>query len=142
MTTAYTEAFWNLALEHQQLSERDRIQRIEHGLDASVMSVMRQLLKLSEQAAADIANTRKATLARLQRDGRSLNSGGSERIDRILVTAQQALEVFEDRDAVITWLSSSNLSLGGESPVMHCCTGLGGRQVRRLLTGIEWGAPV
>ena len=31
MTKAETEAFWSLVLEHQQLSERDRIQRIEHG---------------------------------------------------------------------------------------------------------------
>ncbi|ONM42769.1 hypothetical protein BXT89_16300 [Halopseudomonas pachastrellae] len=139
-TSTDTEAFWDIVLGHQQLSERERIQRIERGIDATLVGAISRSLQLTKQETADMANTRPATLARLERDGGRLNSGGSERIDRLLVVAQHAFEVLETRDAAIKWLSSSNLSLGGESPTSHCRTELGGRQVRRLLNAIEWGA--
>ena len=138
-TNTDTDAFWNIVLGHQQLSEGERIQRIERGIDATLMGAISRSLQLTKQETADMANTRPATLARLERDGGRLNSGGSERIDRLLVVAQHAFEVLETQDAAIKWLSSGNFSLGGESPAMHCCTGLGGRQVRRLLNAIEWG---
>ena len=138
-TSTDTEAFWDIVLGHQQLSERERIQRIERGIDATLVGAISRSLQLTKQETADMANTRPATLARLERDGGRLNSGGSERIDRLLVVAQHAFEVLETQDAAIKWLSSGNFSLGGESPAMHCCTGLGGRQVRRLLNAIEWG---
>jgi len=140
-TNTDTEAFWNIVLGHQQLSEGERIQRIERGIDATLLGAISRSLQLTKQETADIAHTRPASLARLQRDGGRLNSGGSERIDRLLMVAQHALEVFESRDATIKWLSSSNFSLGGDSPAMHCRTELGGRQVRRLLNAMEWGAP-
>jgi putative toxin-antitoxin system antitoxin component (TIGR02293 family) len=139
-TNTDTDAFWNIVLGHQQLSEGERIQRIERGIDATLMGAISRSLQLTGQEASDMAHTGPATLARLERGGGRLNSGGSERIDRLLVAAQHAFEVFENRDTATKWLSSSNFSLGGESPAMHCCTELGGRQVRRLLNAIEWGA--
>jgi putative toxin-antitoxin system antitoxin component (TIGR02293 family) len=134
--------FWNLALEQHELSERERIQRIEKGLDSAVVKTIGQALMLSKRSAAELANTSESTLARLQRNGGRLNAGGSERIDRVLALAKQAIDVIEDPETAIAWLSTGNLFLGGASPVMLCCTDLGGHQARRLLTGIEWGVSV
>lgn len=134
--------FWKLAFEQHELTESARIQRIEKGLESAVVKTVSQALMLSKRSAAELANTSESTLARLQRNGGRLNAGGSERIDRVLALSKQAIDVIEDPETAIAWLSTGNLSLGGASPVMLCCTDLGGRQARRLLTGIEWGVSV
>ena len=134
--------FWKLAFEQHELTESARIQRIEKGLESAVVKTVSQALMLSKRSAAELANASESTLRRLQRNGGRLNAGGSERIDRVLALSKQAIDVIEDPETAIAWLSTGNLSLGGASPVMLCCTDLGGRQARRLLTGIEWGVSV
>nr|WP_048512608.1 MbcA/ParS/Xre antitoxin family protein [[Pseudomonas] sp. BICA1-14] len=50
-----------------------------------------------------------------------------------------AVEVFENRAAAISWLTSPNIALGGKSPQSLCSTDLGATQVRRLLRCLEYG---
>ena len=53
-----------------------------------------------------------------------------------------AEDVFEDKEAASTWMSTPNDSLGGVTPLSLCETELGARQVRRVLNAIEWGGAV
>lgn len=62
--------------------------------------------------------------------------------DRLAQVEALAVEVFEDRAAATSWLTSSNIALGGKSPHSICNTDPGFTQVRRLLRCIEYGGVV
>lgn len=62
--------------------------------------------------------------------------------DRITDVTDLAAEVFEDREAAISWMYRPNAALGGRSPAAMCDTKLGEKQVRRLLQALKWGGVV
>ncbi|NYT85022.1 MbcA/ParS/Xre antitoxin family protein [Pollutimonas harenae] len=63
--------------------------------------------------------------------------------DTYIQSAQQMAErVFENKNDAQTWLSTPNFALGGNTPLEHCQTELGLRQVRRILASIEFGGVV
>ena len=82
-----------------------------------------------------------STLKRRKLQHKTLDSVTSERLDRIALIGQQALEVFESREVATRWMSVPNRSLGHSIPLMLCSTGLGAVQVRLVLRALEWGSP-
>lgn len=62
--------------------------------------------------------------------------------DRILAVIDLAADVFEDREAAISWMNRPNAALGEQPPVALCDTELGERQVRQVLHALQWGGVV
>lgn len=62
--------------------------------------------------------------------------------ERLAQVEALAVEVFENRAAAISWLTSPNIALGGKSPHSLCSTDFGATQVRGLLHCIEYGGVV
>lgn len=62
--------------------------------------------------------------------------------ERILSVVDLAVDVFEDREAAISWMSRPNAALGGHTPAYLCETELGERQVRQVLHALKWGGVV
>lgn len=59
---------------------------------------------------------------------------------RVAYISMLALDVWEDTDAAIAWLSRSNQSLNGQTPLVLCETESGKKQVQRVLHALEWGS--
>lgn len=64
-----------------------------------------------------------------------------EQLSRVAHTSMLALDVWEDTDAAISWLSRPNQSLNGQIPLVLCETESGKKQVQRVLHALEWGSP-
>lgn len=62
--------------------------------------------------------------------------------DRIIAVIDLAADVFEDREAAISWMNRPNAALGGQPPVALCDTEPGEHQVRRVLHALKWGGVV
>lgn len=133
------DAFWVFSEQTHMLNESDRLQQIKTGLSAELAVATGITFNLADGHLALLSNTSLATLKRRQLQHKSLDSVFSERLDRIAFICQQALKVFESREAVARWMSVPNAALGHSIPILLCVSEIGARQVRRVLLALEWG---
>lgn len=131
--------FWKSAQALSDMSESDRIKGIKAGFSVEVAEAAKRAFQMTSQDLGELLNVSVATYERRRRDAKPLDPAASERLDRIATVALLAKEVFESEQAAAEWLSSPNVALGGNSPVMHCETAIGAQQVRRILHALEWG---
>ncbi|MHC6225305.1 type II RES/Xre toxin-antitoxin system antitoxin [Pseudomonas sp. X10] len=134
--------FWRFSKVHGAMTESERLVQIKQGLPAGLYQEVRAVFRLPEKQLAELFNASISTLERRVRDNKPLDPVASERLDRIAAISHQALEVFESEEEATAWMSRSNDALGGAAPVMLCETEIGARQVRRVLTALEWGGVV
>jgi putative toxin-antitoxin system antitoxin component (TIGR02293 family) len=71
----------------------------------------------------------------------ALDPVASERLDRLVEVISLAFGVFEQPASTEAWLKAPHPLLHQISPLQHCRTAIGARQVRRLLQALEQGAP-
>jgi len=131
--------FWKVAHLLEKMSESERIRSIKHGFAIDWADAARQAFRLPTQSMVELLNLSSATYERRRKDARPLNAAASERLERIASVALLAAKVFEDETAAADWMSRPNPALDGATPVMHCETDIGARQVRRVLNALEWG---
>jgi|GEM_PF-167069 putative toxin-antitoxin system antitoxin component (TIGR02293 family) len=131
--------FWSLVIETARTSEQERIARISQGYPANHLVTIRSALTLTASLAEQLFSVSQSTLLRRLKGRQRLSSVTSERLDRLASVANLAHEVFEDRDRALSWLSTPNVVLGNQQPVMLCETEIGANQVRRILHALEWG---
>lgn len=131
--------FWSLVSETASTSEQERIARISQGYPANHLVTIRSALTLTASLAEQLFSVSQSTLLRRLKGRQRLSSVTSERLDRLASVANLAHEVFEDRDRALSWLSTPNVALGNQQPVMLCETEIGANQVRRILHALEWG---
>lgn len=131
--------FWSLVMKTASASEQERIARISQGYPANHLVTIRSELTLTASLAEQLFSVSQSTLLRRLKDRQRLSSVTSERLDRLASVANLAHEVFEDRDRALSWLSSPNVALGNQQPIMLCETEIGANQVRRVLRALEWG---
>ncbi|MER1051139.1 antitoxin Xre/MbcA/ParS toxin-binding domain-containing protein [Pseudomonas aeruginosa] len=131
--------FWGLVIETASTSEQERIARISLGYPANYLVTIRSALSLTASLAEQLFSVSQSTLLRRLKDRQRLSSVTSERLDRLASVANLAHEVFEDRNRALSWLSSPNVALGNQQPIMLCETEIGANQVRRVLHALEWG---
>jgi len=136
------QAFWSMAHSLDAMSESERIASIKHGFTVDLADAARQTFGLPAQHMIDLLDLSSATVERRRKDAKPLNAAASERLERIASVAMLAAQVFEDEDAASAWMARANPALGGVTPVMHCETDIGARQVRRILHALEWGGAV
>lgn len=133
------DMFWSFSSQVHEFKESERLQQIKTGVSTELVDAMRATFDLSDAHLAILLNESRSTLKRRKVQQKRLDSIASERLDRIALIGQHALEVFESRDAATRWMSAPNRSLGHSIPLMLCSTGLGASQVRRVLHALEGG---
>lgn len=131
--------FWKLAHNLGRMSELERINIIKTGFSVEVADAAKTTFHLTSNSLVSFLNLSVATFERRRRDAKPLDSGASERLDRIASVALLAEEVFEDKKAAAQWMSAPNNALAGNTPLMHCETAIGAQQVRRILNALEYG---
>jgi len=131
--------FWQMAHLLEKMNESERIQSIKKGFAIDWADAARQVFDLPTQSMVELLNLSSATYERRRKDAKPLNAAASERLERIASVALLAAKVFEDEEAASAWMARPNPALYGNTPVMHCETDIGARQVRRILNALEWG---
>lgn len=136
------DTFWSFSSQVHGLKESERLQQIKTGISTELVDAMRATFGLSDTHLAILLNMSLSTLKRRRLQPSTLDSVASERLDRIALIGQLALEVFESREDATYWMSVPNRSLGHSVPLSLCSTGIGAAQVRRVLHALEWGGAV
>lgn len=121
------------------MSEAERIELIRTGIAAGAAETVKRAFGLTNQEIGKLLSLSVASYERRRRYEENLGKTSSERLDCMASVAILAEKVLEDKLAASEWLTSNNFTLDGISPLMHCETELGARQVRRILRAMDWG---
>lgn len=134
--------FWRFSTSQDLRNESERLRRIHDGFSPNLFQAVRVIFQLQDKQVELLLNASTSTLDRRRRERKRLDTVASERLDRIATVSHLAMEVFEDKQAAIDWLSRPNEALGEQAPIMLCETEIGAKQVRRALHAMEWGGVV
>lgn len=141
-STPAEKQFWKMVEKRTHMNELERVKSIRSGLSSDAAHVAKDTFQLTARAISELLGLSVATYERRRKDDRPLDPSASERLDRIIEVAKLTEEVFENRAEATRWLSTPNEALGGATPLLHCDTEIGARQVRRILHALEWGGVV
>lgn len=136
------DVFWGLSVQIHNQTEAERLQQIKAGMSGELAMATSATFNLGEEHLVLLFNASLPTLKRRKHQNKQLDSVASERLDRIAFICQQAVVVFESREAVASWMSVPNAACDNSTPVLLCVTEIGAQQVRRVLHALEWGAAV
>ncbi|MEX3856754.1 antitoxin Xre/MbcA/ParS toxin-binding domain-containing protein [Paraburkholderia sp. BR10923] len=79
------------------------------------------------------------TLQRGKRSDLALDSNASDRLIRLVVVTEQAIDVFGSKDAAERWLATAATGLDGRKPLNLLQTSEGTKLVKSFLTRIDHG---
>jgi putative toxin-antitoxin system antitoxin component (TIGR02293 family) len=113
---------------------------IRRGVAARVVDDMVEYLEVPKNVIFGVLRTPESTAHKLIKDNRNLDSAASERVVRVADVTRMAEETFGGREAATQWLKSTNLALGGATPLSMLDTEPGAAEVRRVLSAINYGA--
>ncbi|MFS8149712.1 antitoxin Xre-like helix-turn-helix domain-containing protein [Vreelandella titanicae] len=131
--------FWQFVATQAMRKESERLKSIQEGLSPTLFLTVRETFQLQDKQIKALLNMSVSAVHRRRREGKNLDSVVSERLDRVATVSHLTMEVFEDKLAVIDWMSSSNEALAGQAPIMLCGTDIEAKQVRRLLLALKCG---
>ncbi len=122
-------------------SPRDLDERVRQGLLKRALTALAAHLADSpaERLKLVYAIVPRATWAR-RKD--RLSAGESEIVERLGRLWAQAFRIWEDDNDAREFLRAPHALLGGRTPLAAARTELGGREVERILNGLEYGLPV
>ena len=119
-------------------STSDLIDDLREGLPISTFEALRSEMGLSVQALARATNIALRTLNRRRQSGRLLTDE-SERVYRVAVLFDRAIEVLGSREQARSWFVAPIHALGGRTPLEFADTEPGAREVEALLGRLEYG---
>jgi putative toxin-antitoxin system antitoxin component (TIGR02293 family) len=112
---------------------------IAAGLAWKTFEHFRSKTGMSADQVAEMAALSRRTLARRKNEGR-LSAEESDRLVRAARIYHRALHLFDgDREQATRWLTTSNLALGGKTPLSFMATELGAREVEHVIGRAEHG---
>ena len=114
------------------------IKAIKQGFPISSFENLQREMEVSAKRLAEVTRIAGRTLNRRRKEGR-LQPSESERLLRVGVLFDRALEVLGEKEAARHWFKTSNKALGGRSPLEFADTEPGAREVEELLGRIEHG---
>ncbi len=116
------------------------IQLIQSRLPARVVIQAARFLHV-EPLQLSSALLLRRTLCRHTSDlNRPLSQDETERMVPLADITRRAIAAFGDSTAAAKWLSASNITLTGASPLEFVATDIGAREVRRVIAAIAYGA--
>ena len=114
------------------------ISLVRLGLSASTMDAAVRVMGISQTELARALDIPAHTLARRKKEG-VLSRVESEKLVRLALVVERAVEVFENDRTALDWIKSQNPALGGTSPLSLLDTDLGSVAVVNTLGRIEQG---
>lgn len=112
--------------------------RVREGLAVEEFYGLREDLGVSVPDLEKTLSIAHRTLLRRKEVGR-LQMEESDRLHRLRRLFDQAVGVFENAEDARAWMTSSQIGLGGESPLEYSDTDAGAREVEYLLGRIDHG---
>jgi putative toxin-antitoxin system antitoxin component (TIGR02293 family) len=116
----------------------DLIRILKRGLPVNSFQKLKDQIGISEKVLAETVNIALRTLARRKAEGR-FQPDESERLMRLSLLFDRAVEVFGDQESARRWFQTSIKALGGKSPLEYADSEIGAREVEDLLGRIEHG---
>ena len=113
-------------------------QALRRGLPFGAFEALLKALEVRSQELAELLGVASRTLAR-RKSARYLSPIESDRLYRIAHITFLASEVLGSLEKARQWLHKNNRALGGEAPITHLDTEIGGRQVEEVLLRISYG---
>ena len=123
----------------KEASTAAKINLIRTGVRARVVDGMVAYLAVPKNVIFTVLHTAESTAHKLIKDDRTLDSAASERVVRVADIARMAEASLGGRDAAVRWLQTPNLALGDVTPLSLLDTEPGAREVRRVLSSIDYG---
>jgi putative toxin-antitoxin system antitoxin component (TIGR02293 family) len=114
------------------------IDLLRKGLPTSSLDKLHRKMGISNSELARITHIAIRTLQRRKKQGR-FNTCESERLLRIEILFDKAVDVLGDVEAARAWIKTPVKALAGETPLDYCDTEPGAREVGNLLGRIEHG---
>ena len=114
------------------------ISLVRLGISASTIDAAVRVMGISQTELARALDIPARTLARRKKEG-VLSRVESEKLVRLALVIERAVQVFEDQRSALDWIKSQNPSLGGTSPLSLLDTDLGSVAVVNTLGRIEQG---
>lgn len=114
------------------------IEQIKRGFDVDALVRLSEEIQIPPLQLAEIVSIAKRTLARRKREGR-LQWFESEKIYRIAVLFDRAVQVLGGAEQARQWLKTPKRALGEQTPLQHSDTEVGAREVEDLLGRLEYG---
>ncbi len=111
---------------------------VRRGISAGSVDAVVRVMGIGQSELSRALDIPERTLARRKKEG-VLSSDESGKMVRLAQVIERAVEVFEDDQAALNWLKTSNPALGGSSPLALLDTELGSLAVSNTLGRIEHG---
>ncbi|MCU0810390.1 MAG: DUF2384 domain-containing protein [Thiobacillaceae bacterium] len=111
---------------------------IRQGIPSAASESLAKTLRMTQSELAASLGIPERTLARRKKEG-MFTSEESAKLVRLARVVERAGEVFEDLDAALDWLKSSNAGLSGVTPLSLLDTDIGAETVLDTLGRIEHG---
>lgn len=125
-------------LHAQPRNALDWIPVIRQGISSAAVDVVAKTIRVTQAELANALGIPERTLARRKKEG-TLSSEESAKLVRLARVVERANEVFEDMEAALAWLKSSNAALSGVTPLSLLDTDIGAESVLDTLGRIEHG---
>lgn len=119
-----------------------RIRRIRTGAKANHLVGAANALRVSRETIFNLVGLPASTANRKIANGETLDVSVTERLARLALIEQEAVEAFGDAEIAREWLLTENVALGGCSPLSLLDTDIGAREVSRALVSIAYGGVV
>lgn len=116
----------------------DWIPLLRRGLPSASVDAAIRLTRIAQGDLARALGIPERTLVRRKREG-MLSPDESAKFVRFARVVERAEAVFEDADAALSWLQSTNAALGGVTPLSLLDTEIGADSVLDTLGRIEHG---
>lgn len=117
-----------------------RVEDVRRGLPVESVLELARALRVTSATFQRCLGLSKQTYARRRVAGR-LSAPESDRVVRYADLLRRAVALLGDEESAALWLSTPASALGGETPLDHATTELGGRNVARLIGRLEHGIP-
>ena len=114
------------------------IRQIKRGLPMNAFDDLQAAMAVPAKTLASAANIAVRTLNRRRKEGR-LQTDESERLFRIAVLYDRAIEVLGDQERARAWFKEPKKALGMKTPLQYADTEPGAREVENLLGRLEYG---
>lgn len=132
-------ALYGQSVGMQKRNQQDIITELRKGLPVTAFDKLQKQLGVTSSSLAQVTNIALRTLQRRKKQGGRLQTDESERILRIGVLFDRAIEVTGSAESARTWMNAPIRPLGGSTPLAYCDTEPGAREVEDLLGRIEHG---
>jgi len=115
------------------------IYAIKKGIKYTFFEQLSKLSPFTARDWSDFLHLSERSMQRYKKEGGTFGTVSSEKIVEITMLYKYGINVFEDKEKFDTWLSNSNVALGGIKPKELLDTSFGIGLLKDELSSIEYG---